>query len=60
MLKLVSHAYDYLGLKPKANDTRMDIYNRIPIANYACRLGNKQCIDDARNDYNRYKKGKYA
>lgn len=60
MLKLLNRVYDYLGFKAKGDDTRLDIYNRNTVVKYACRFGHKQCINDARAEYDHYLKGNYS
>lgn len=60
MLKLLDRVYNYLGFKPKADDTRLDIYNRNPVVTNACRFGHKKCTIDARAEYDHYLKGNYS
>lgn len=60
VLKLLNHVYKYLGFQGKANDTRLDIYNRINVLKYACKLGHKQCIAESRTEFDHLLKGNYT
>lgn len=53
ILGLLNHAYDYHGFNPRDNDTRLDIYNRNNILKYACKFGHKQCVVDARKEFDK-------
>lgn len=51
ILRLLNTAYNYLGFQPRANDTRLDIYNRVNILNLACKYGHKECIESAKKEF---------
>lgn len=53
-------AINYLGFQPKASDTRLDIYNRNNVLKYACKFGHKQCIDDARAEFDKLLLGNHT
>lgn len=47
ILRMLANAYSHLGFVERANDTRLDVYNRINILSNACRNGHKGCIANA-------------
>ncbi|XP_055325495.1 uncharacterized protein LOC129579438 [Sitodiplosis mosellana] len=53
VLDLLTNVYAHLGFYPKETDKRLDIYNRNNVLKYACKLGHKQCIDDARAEFDK-------
>lgn len=59
-LKLLDRVYNRLGFQPKANDTRLDIYNRNHVIKYACKFGHKQCVNDARAEFDKLLEGNYS
>lgn len=59
-LKLVNRVYQHVGFHQKPYHTALDISNRYNVVKYACKFGNKQCIADARVEYDRYLKGNYT
>ncbi|XP_031619288.1 membrane alanyl aminopeptidase-like [Contarinia nasturtii] len=61
VLGLLTKVYAHLGFYPKENiDTRLDIYNRDQILGVACRLGHKQCVADARSEFDKYLHGNHT
>ncbi|KAJ6645268.1 Membrane alanyl aminopeptidase, partial [Pseudolycoriella hygida] len=53
VLGLVDNIYKALGFSARPNDTRLDIYNRANILNYACKFGHSGCIESAIAEFTR-------
>ena len=59
-MKLLNRVYEHLGFHQKPKHTALDITNRRSVIKYACKFGNKECIADARAEYDRYLNGNYT
>lgn len=59
MLNLLNKVYDHLGFRPKKSDTRLDVYTRNYVLKYACKFGHKQCIADARTEFDHSMRASY-
>lgn len=46
-----------MGFKPKSTDTPKDTQLRPVILKYACQFGRQDCIDDALEAFDQFKKG---
>lgn len=51
ILHLIGNVYDRLGFTGKTSDSRLDIYLRMLITEYACKYGHEQCISDAKLEF---------
>lgn len=51
MLYLLENIYDRIGFTGKATDSRLDIYLRMLVTQYACKYGHTECINAAKLEF---------